>query len=1069
MKTHIIHVISVGAVMLVTACVQNLLVAPEATKTTRLTARMEFQPETKTVLSEQVGDMYYPLWADRDSLSVFTETGQMPSAFTLCSGAGETNAIFEGPRSGERYVALFPFNSQAQWEGNVLNFSLPEKQSYRVNSFALDGFPMIAVSETADLQFKNLCSVIRLSLTGSGVVGSITLHSDSQFLSGPASVDLTYGDSPVLVMGDGGSHDVRLECSAVMLNKETAKDFYIVLPPASYEGLTITVDAYTERVTKSITHEVVLSRSELRPVTPFMVEAPMIDLDNLPNDQIWYKTQEGTIFSPENWKENPPFDARIVSHSYEGGYGVVLFDGPVKEIKEWAFRPSPLIELHLPDCVERINERALPNLATFRIPANINYIGVENLLEIDSVYGPMVAEDGRSVVSNGTLICIAGHGQEEYHTPEGVLTVGGNGIWGTSFKKFIVSEGVRVVDDYAFYSSHIEEIYLPESLETIGRQDFIYGLKGYYGNPRFTTEDHLCLINPKGMYGSSLVGIASNDAADYFTIPEGITDIAAPFWGWPNLRRIRIPESFSMFSHYGIIGGCPVFEGFDGPNVSEDGRCLIKNGVVKAIYAVGIKEYTTPTGAQTIGQSCLFAFCRAEIENLIVSEGVQELKDYCFETCSSLRSVTLPTTIKRIGYQVFNEDEKLESVYLPVRIPPIVASGPNRSSLPKLKVYVPEESYDDYLADSYWSRWSQYLAPYHFDNIDPPAPYESSDFSTDGKVTVLQTASEGKGIDLVLMGDAFSDRMIADGRYLAAMEKMEETFFAIEPYRSFRHLFNVYAVNVVSPSEDYTSGNLALDFNFVANNGYADANPDKCFEYALKAIPDERLDEATIIVVGNTIGVDSQGGSCSMWTRSKPTTDYGTGIGLAVFGYPWGQAIIQHEAGGHGFAKLQDEYTSRAQGNEYALPEEEREYLREQQQAGWWKNVDFTADPTQVRWSYFLTDPRYEKERLGIYEGAGMFYTTGIYRPSDDSLMNSGQGGFNAPSREAIYYRIHKLAYGPDWEYDYEKFVEYDQGAKNIHPTAAKMAPASRKNYEVRDPLPVTSFNPKEWTVTTME
>ena len=38
--------------------------------------------------------------------------------------------------------------------------------------------------------------------------------------------------------------------------------------------------------------------------------------------------------------------------------------------------------------------------------------------------------------------------------------------------------------------------------------------------------------------------------------------------------------------------------------------------------------------------------------------------------------------------------------------------------------------------------------------------------------------------------------------------------------------------------------------------------------------------------------------------------------------------------------------------------------------------------------------------------------------------------GFNAPSREAIYYRIHKLAYGEDWQYDYETFVQQD--LKNI-------------------------------------
>ena len=41
----------------------------------------------------------------------------------------------------------------------------------------------------------------------------------------------------------------------------------------------------------------------------------------------------------------------------------------------------------------------------------------------------------------------------------------------------------------------------------------------------------------------------------------------------------------------------------------------------------------------------------------------------------------------------------------------------------------------------------------------------------------------------------------------------------------------------------------------------------------------------------------------------------------------------------------------------------------------------------------------------------------------------SNKGKFNAPSREAIYYRIHKLAYGASWKYDYETFVSWD--AKN--------------------------------------
>ncbi|MBR0305682.1 MAG: hypothetical protein IIX07_02585, partial [Lachnospiraceae bacterium] len=80
---------------------------------------------------------------------------------------------------------------------------------------------------------------------------------------------------------------------------------------------------------------------------------------------------------------------------------------------------------------------------------------------------------------------------------------------------------------------------------------------------------------------------------------------------------------------------------------------------------------------------------------------------------------------------------------------------------------------------------------------------------------------------------------------------------------------------------------------------------------------------------------------------------------------------------------------------------------------------------SKVRWNYFLEDERYANEGLGVYEG-GLTYWTGVWRPTENSIMRYNVGGFNAPSREAIYYRINKLAYGKDWEYDYEDFVEYD-------------------------------------------
>jgi hypothetical protein len=62
--------------------------------------------------------------------------------------------------------------------------------------------------------------------------------------------------------------------------------------------------------------------------------------------------------------------------------------------------------------------------------------------------------------------------------------------------------------------------------------------------------------------------------------------------------------------------------------------------------------------------------------------------------------------------------------------------------------------------------------------------------------------------------------------------------------------------------------------------------------------------------------------------------------------------------------------------------------------------------------------------------------------------MASNGPEFNAPSREAIYNRIHKLAYGYDWVYDYESFVEYDM--RNIEEEKARNAAPSMKRSHIK-------------------
>lgn len=307
---------------------------------------------------------------------------------------------------------------------------------------------------------------------------------------------------------------------------------------------------------------------------------------------------------------------------------------------------------------------------------------------------------------------------------------------------------------------------------------------------------------------------------------------------------------------------------------------------------------------------------------------------------------------------------------------------------------------------------------------DKPSYYESTDYSQDGIVTKLQSATKGKGIDIVLMGDGYSDRLIIDGTYDRVMNTAMEKFFIEEPYKSFRDYFNVYSVKAVSKNEVFAIDSETAFAGYFGAEGttHVGGNDQRVFSYAVKAVGAERMDDALMVVMMNS---EAYAGTCYMY---YPTDNDNWGDGVSISYFPVGvddnalAQVLQHEAGGHGFSKLADEYESFFIET---ITTDAIASIQAVEAYGWHKNIDLTSDPTQVKWSHFLIDSRYANEGLGVYEGAFVF-TKGVYRPSWNSIMRDNTGGFNAPSREAIYYRIHKLAYGSEWEYDYEKFVEYD-------------------------------------------
>ena len=1002
-----------------------------------LTASLERGAETKTHFEDPIDDVYYPYWTAEDELAVYVDALPFDDKYTLTAGAGTEKGSFSGKVSGNCYVALYPYADRVKegLQGNILSLELPSEQSYAPGSFGEGDFPMLAVGDVDDLAFKNLCSVLRISVTGDKAVRAVhfVAHDEKMSVCGPATVRTDYSSVPELVMSEGGSARVTVICPAVQLKEEEPTDFFIVVPPGTYKGgFSVEVETFSGTFTREVNSDITFGRSQFRYIKPFRAEADgEIDPDDIPYNQIWYVTERDALYTP-----NPDaFDQEIVSDKYENGKGVIVFDGPVTRLGRRAFASNNITSIVLPNTVETIEENAFyySDIETFHTPANLKSISKDAFIGcslLSRIYGPHATSDEKGVVIDGELVAYAMAALEETLViPEGVTSIAERLFMRRNdIKHVVLPEGFKALEEYSFaICNNLETVYFPESFDSMS--DFVFSecrsLREFKGDNKMIPDGHI-IIDSQGY----VKAFAGADVVDY-TIPDGVVHIGGYFKGWKSLHSVTLPESLKYVS-YPPFRGCDNLEFFYGANTTSDHHCFYSGTDLVTVTPFLPKDYRMPSG---YGLTYMFyGFDGAtNVERLTIDDAVEIMSLRAFGDMPQLKVLRLPAAATNLE-DPFNGTPNLDTLYVRSYAPPIFEEEDwSYMGHDGLVVCVPRGVEELYKVAPTWSKYAQYIEGYDYDDLPAPDYYMSKDYSRDGHVTQLQKAKKGAGIDIVLMGDAFSDRQIADGTYASVMNDMVEAFFSEEPYTTYRDLFNVYSVDVVSVTEGYDHTGQALG-GFFGEGTRVGGSDGRCMEYALKAVSEDRMDNTLIIVAMNST---KYAGTCWYHDSVSDDKDYGCGTSVAYF--PKGASfedlapLVHHEAGGHGFAKLCDEYAYENMGT---IPQGAIDNYRSKVPLGWWKNGDFTDDPHMVKWARFLADERYQYDGLGCFEGA-FTYWKGAWRPTENSIMRYNVGGFNAPSREAIWYRIHKLAYGDDWQYDYEEFVAYDAVSRKTSASAA--------------------------------
>lgn len=294
----------------------------------------------------------------------------------------------------------------------------------------------------------------------------------------------------------------------------------------------------------------------------------------------------------------------------------------------------------------------------------------------------------------------------------------------------------------------------------------------------------------------------------------------------------------------------------------------------------------------------------------------------------------------------------------------------------------------------------------------------------DKDVITNQTATIGNGVNIVFMGDCFDAQDIATGKYLNGVNEAIEHFFAVEPYKSYKEYFNIYTVFGLSADSGVGSVNTIREAKFGSQyglqaSGSVGVDENICFEYACEAptVTVDNICQTPIVLVENTYEYD---GITYMWGD-------GSAIALCPMSqdiYPYDyRGIVQHEAGGHAFGKLGDEYiyhNAFIQTCKCICCDHVGEFNR-MKSYGFYDNLALTGNMYDVPWSHMIFDPQFSGT-VDIYEG-GFFHTRGVFRSESNSCMNNNVPYFSAISREAIVKRIMEYA---GLMYSYDEFKAND-------------------------------------------
>jgi len=344
-----------------------------------------------------------------------------------------------------------------------------------------------------------------------------------------------------------------------------------------------------------------------------------------------YSTELTSVTLPDGITE-------IGSHAFDlcSKLTAVTLPDTVTDIGYYAFHSSGLTEITLPAGLKTIGKHAFYDsaIAEITVPASVTSIGdaafanMRNLtsVSVESGNEAYIAADGVLFTADGkTLLQYpAGKTDEAYEIAAGVTAIGAYAFSSTKLQSVTLPEGMTVIDDYAFYyTRNLTELVVPEGVTTIG-------------DAAFQISQKLKTV----------------------TLPASVTSIGSLAFGvCMELTDIYFGGSWLQWNALGVTTDATVHCALVGSGTCGDDLTweLSNDGTLTIRGTGAMTEYSSENPAP-------WADLADDITSVVIGEGVTSIGGNPFAGCDNLTDVTLQGESTRLEDSVLEDCDKLNSL-----------------------------------------------------------------------------------------------------------------------------------------------------------------------------------------------------------------------------------------------------------------------------------------------------------------------------------------------------------------------------------------------------------------------